>query len=66
MDTVTAAVHELSPEEARALFDRAARRELRISGEEFLQALDSGELSLEEERPEVMRVLMLLPLVRQL
>ncbi|MGH7963132.1 MAG: hypothetical protein ACRERD_15095 [Candidatus Binatia bacterium] len=33
----------LTPEEARALFDRRARQLLHISGEEFLQRWDAGE-----------------------
>lgn len=33
----------LTPEEARALFDRRARQLLRISGEEFLRRWDAGE-----------------------
>lgn len=36
-------VTELTEEEGRALFDRAARRKLGISGEEFLRRLDAGE-----------------------
>jgi hypothetical protein len=34
---------ELSTEEGRALLDRSARRELGISGEEFLARWDAGE-----------------------
>ena len=35
---------ELSRDEARFMFDRLARRELGLSGDEFLRKLDAGEL----------------------
>lgn len=35
---------ELNRAEARILFDRMARRELHMSGDEFLRRLDSGDL----------------------
>ena len=37
------AVYELDAGEGRALFDKAARRELGISGDEFLRRWDAGE-----------------------
>ena len=36
-------VFELTAEEGRELFDKAARKRLGISGEEFLRRLDAGE-----------------------
>lgn len=33
----------LSPEEAKALFDKVARKEMGISGPEFLRRWDAGE-----------------------
>jgi len=57
-------VHKLSQAAALRLFDKNARRELGMSGEEFLRALDAGEFASETERPEVEQLLMLLPLVR--
>ena len=35
---------ELSRAEARVMFDRVARRELGMSGDEFLKRLDAGDL----------------------
>lgn len=55
---------ELDEDDARALFDEHARSNLNMSGEEFLRAWDAGEFDDEPDRPEVMRVVMLLPLVR--
>lgn len=55
---------ELSPEEGRALFDARARQWLGISGEEFVQAWEAGEFDDDLDRPEVMQVAMLLPLVK--
>jgi len=55
-------IHFMSEEEGRALFDKNVRRELGMSTEEFLRALDAGEFANDPER--IMDVLMLLPLVR--
>ena len=57
-----AAPQELSREEGRALLDRQARRYLGMSGDEFVQAWRSGQFDQDPDRPEVMRVAMLLPL----
>jgi hypothetical protein len=57
-------VHTLSQDEALVLFDKAARRELHMSGDEFLHAFDLGKFDKDADRPAIMRVLMLLPLVR--
>jgi len=57
-----AAPHELSREEGLALLDRQARRYLGMSGDEFVQAWRSGQFDQDPDRPEVMRVAMLLPL----
>lgn len=51
-------------EEARALFDRQARKFLGISGEEFLRRYDAGEFR-ECGSLDVVRMQILLPLVRQ-
>jgi hypothetical protein len=56
-------IEELSDEEGRRLFDRAARRYLNMSGEEFLRRWDAGELD-EDDRPEVTTVAMLIPFAR--
>ena len=54
----------LTRAEARAIFDRAARRALRMSGAEFLRKWDAGEFRDPDSDPGVMEVVMLLPLVR--
>ena len=58
-------VHYLTPEEGRALFDRQAHRYLKMSGDEFIRRWDAGEFDDNPDRPEVMRVAMLLPLGRK-
>lgn len=53
----------MTPEEGREIVDRAARRELGMSGEEFLRRWDRGEIE-DPDRPEVIRVAILLPFAR--
>ncbi len=60
----TATPHEVTREEGRAVLDRQARRYLGMSGEEFARAWDEGRFDRDADRPEVMRVAMLLPLAR--
>jgi hypothetical protein len=55
--------HLLSQEERWEIFDRQSRRYLGMSGEDFLRAWDAGAMP-DPDRPEVMRVVMLLPLAR--
>lgn len=55
---------ELSPEEGFALFDRQARRSLQMDGHEFLRRWEAGEFADDADRPEVMRVVQLLPFAR--
>ena len=54
--------HELDREEARAFLDAQARRYLDMSGDEFQRAWEAGEFDDDPDRPEVMRVAMLLPI----
>jgi hypothetical protein len=54
---------ELTRAEGRAMFDREARRITGMSGEEFLEKYDRGEIA--EIDPDVMGLLMLLPFVRE-
>jgi hypothetical protein len=56
-------VRDVSQEEGRALFDRAARFYLRMSGEELLTAWHGGKFQ-DPDRPEVMAVAVLLPFAR--
>lgn len=53
-------VQELDAQEGRELLDRQARRYLGISGEEFLEAWEHGELDPDAD-PHVARISMLLP-----
>ena len=56
-------VRYLTPDEGRKLFDRRVRQDLNMSGQEFLEKWDAGEFGDPENpyRPELMRVVMLLP-----
>lgn len=45
-------VRQVTPEEGRAIFDRAAWRLMQITGDEFLQRWDAGEYAGPEEGPE--------------
>jgi hypothetical protein len=58
---------DMSDEEAAAAFDRVTRREMGISGEEFLRRWDAGEWTDVEmdDVPGLTDVWMMLPLVRQ-
>lgn len=59
----TVEVVEATPEEGRALLDRAAREVLNISGEEFLARYDAGEYEASDD-PAITRVAMLIPFAR--
>jgi len=59
------ATHELSREEGEEIFDEAARRYLKMSGEEFLRKWEAKEFGDDPDQPGVMDVAMLLSLVRQ-
>lgn len=60
--TADAGYGELTEEEGRALFDRAARTIVGISGEEFLCEWDEG--TLDPDDPRVVDVAMLIPFAR--
>ncbi len=58
-------VVELTAEEGKKLLDRQARRYFQISGDEFIAKWEAGAFDDEDdERPEVMRVAMLIPFGR--
>jgi hypothetical protein len=57
-------LHELTEEEELKILDRQARRYLGMSGEHFIQAWNAGAFDDDPDRPEVMRLAMLLPVVR--
>ena len=57
-------VRTLSRSEGFALLDSRARAELGISGAEFVRLWKAGKFAKRADRPEVLRVAMLLPLAR--
>lgn len=59
--TRTGQARMLNRDQWMALVDRAAQRELGMSGDEFVRRLKAGEFGDPDDRPEVMRVAMLLP-----
>ncbi|MGE0539327.1 MAG: hypothetical protein AB7R89_04030 [Dehalococcoidia bacterium] len=54
-------IEMLDRREWLTLVDRAARRALGISGDEFISRWEAGEYSDPDRDPEVMRIVMLLP-----
>lgn len=46
------------------MLDDLAREYLNMSGDEFMKAWDSGKFGDDSDRPEIMRLIMLLPFVR--
>lgn len=62
--STTSSSREYTENEGREIFDKAARRHLGISGEEFLRCWDAGEFADDPDRPEVIEVAMMIPLVR--
>jgi hypothetical protein len=64
LDDGGVAIDALTPEEAWDVFDRAARDDLSMSGEEFLRRWDAGAFRADPDQPGVMDVAMLIPLVR--
>jgi hypothetical protein len=61
--TTDESIRYLTPDEGQELFDRQARRYLKMSGEEFLRRWEAGEFDHDPDRPDIMRVAMLIPLV---
>jgi hypothetical protein len=59
----TVDVVEATPEEGRAMLDRAAREALNMSGEEFLARWDAKEFE-DNDDPAITRVAMLIPFAR--
>ncbi|MEV6646042.1 hypothetical protein [Amycolatopsis sp. NPDC051371] len=64
--TRSVGVVELTDTESAAMFDRVARREMGISGAEFLERLDAGEWDdlNQDDVPGLLSVWMYLPAVR--
>jgi hypothetical protein len=57
---VTVEIEKISAEDSWEIFDAAARRLLRVSGEEFATRWDAGEYTADDDT-RVMRVAMLRP-----
>ena len=57
-----AEIRELSLEEGWDLLEKAAQRELHMSAKEFLETWEAGKFD-DPDRPEIMRVAMLLPFI---
>ena len=54
---------DLNQNEAYALLDREAQRRLGMSAQDFIAAWEAGQFDDDPDRPDVMYVAMLLPLV---
>ncbi len=54
----------LTPAQGWEILDQQAQRYLQMSGRQFIDAWQAGEIP-DPDRPEVMRVVMLLPLAQQ-
>jgi hypothetical protein len=57
-------IHIMTPQEAWERFDRAAQRNIRMGGQQFLEAWDAGTFDDDPDRPELMRTIMLRPVGR--
>ena len=64
LDESDVTIDALTPDEAWDVFDRAARNDLHMSGQEFLRRWDAGAFRADPDQPGVMDVAMLIPLVR--
>ncbi|CAN5190093.1 hypothetical protein BH23CHL1_BH23CHL1_25940 [soil metagenome] len=56
-------VEQFTDEEAREFFDRAVRRYLHMSGDEFIRRYDAGEYDEDPDQHPIMMMISLLPLV---
>ena len=57
-------VKELTLKQGRALLDKQARKYLQLSGDEFIKKWDAGEFDENPDRPEIMRLVMLIPFAK--
>ena len=65
MATINAGtIKELTAEEGRDLLDAQSRKYLDMSGQEFLQKWESGKFDDDQDRPEIMRLVMLIPFAK--
>jgi hypothetical protein len=57
------AVEHISDSDGAEIVDAAARHNLGMSGEDFMAAWEAGKFDGDSDRPEIVRVAMLLPLL---
>lgn len=57
-------IREMSVEEGRQMFDEIARKTVNMSGEEFIQAWESGQFDDQPEVTSISRLVALIPLTR--
>ncbi len=62
--TGTGTMNELTLEDGRKLLDKQARRYLNMSGDDFIKKWEAGEFGDDSDRPEVMRLVMLVPFAK--
>ena len=62
--TGTEFIKELTLDDGRKLLDKQARRYLGMSGSEFIEKWEAGEFGGNSDRPEVMRLVMLIPFAK--
>jgi len=62
--TGTGTMNELTLEDGRKLLDKQARRYLNMSGSEFIKKWEDGEFRDDPDRPDVMRLVMLIPFAK--
>lgn len=60
-ETLDVDVRDLNADEAASLIDGLAQHYLGISGAEFQRAWEAGEFDDDPDRPEVMRIAILMP-----
>ncbi|ETW97625.1 MAG: hypothetical protein ETSY1_21915 [Candidatus Entotheonella factor] len=59
-------IKELTPEEARALFDQEARQHFGMSGQAFIVAWEAGQFDHDPDQPDLINLIMMLPTVKAL
>ncbi len=57
-------VKELTLKQGSALLDKQVRKYLHLSGDEFIKKWDAGEFDENPDRPEIMRLVMLIPFAK--
>lgn len=63
-DVTDVTMREIGIDEGREMFDRIARRTMNMSGEEFIEAWESGKFDGQPETPDLVQLVMLIPITR--